>query len=422
MDLKPIPAFYCCYLLRSTVRHASLYVGSTPHPLRRLAQHNGLIKGGAIKTSRSTLRPWEMTCLVTGFPSHVAALQFEWAWQHTHLTRHIPVAQRLTEARTLVRVSPKTGRTRRRPTRPRMSLTDQLSNLNLLLTADTFVRWPLELRFFCEDVFAVWQRWTERVDEAARTTVPVVLDLLRPRERGEGGDPDGGSSSPLAPSKKQTRGLVGQGGIHGLDVGYRGLTAHVEKSKTLLESATPPACALCHTTLRRDEDLTGVCPHDKCHTVTHLTCLSHLFLASASEQDMVVPVRGNCPGCGRSTRWADVVKESSLRLRGSSEVEKLIKPARGKKSRVAKEVAMTPAGEESNRAILTVSSEVDMSDEAMSLDDEDDDDAMSMTSASSVDSRPSLSLAGPLASRSMGPQRLEAVVEDSEWDDAEVLD
>ena len=77
MDVKPIPALYVCYLLRST-RKEVLYIGSTPNPQRRLAQHNaGIAKGGAVRTSHESLHPWEVTCIVTGFPSNVAALQFE---------------------------------------------------------------------------------------------------------------------------------------------------------------------------------------------------------------------------------------------------------------------------------------------------------------------------------------------------------
>jgi structure-specific endonuclease subunit SLX1 len=75
---KPIPPLYTVYILRSTVRHASLYIGSTPHPPRRLRQHNGDAKGGAVRTSRSTLRPWEMVAIVSGFPGMIAALKFEW--------------------------------------------------------------------------------------------------------------------------------------------------------------------------------------------------------------------------------------------------------------------------------------------------------------------------------------------------------
>lgn len=74
---KPLPALYTVYVLRSTVRHASLYIGSTPNPPRRLKQHNGDVKGGAARTSRHTLRPWEMIVLVSGFPSMIAALKFE---------------------------------------------------------------------------------------------------------------------------------------------------------------------------------------------------------------------------------------------------------------------------------------------------------------------------------------------------------
>lgn len=80
VQCKPIPALYTVYILRSTVRHASLYIGSTPNPPRRLNQHNGLVRGGASRTSRPSLRPWEMVGLVSGFPSMTAALKFEHAF------------------------------------------------------------------------------------------------------------------------------------------------------------------------------------------------------------------------------------------------------------------------------------------------------------------------------------------------------
>lgn len=80
---KPIPALYVVYILRSTVRPTSLYIGSTPNPPRRLNQHNGKVKGGAARTARERLRPWEMVGVVSGFPSTIGALKFEYVRSRT---------------------------------------------------------------------------------------------------------------------------------------------------------------------------------------------------------------------------------------------------------------------------------------------------------------------------------------------------
>ncbi|CAL5079336.1 unnamed protein product [Urochloa decumbens] len=74
--------FFCCYLLRSLCPRSKsrTYIGFTVNPRRRIRQHNGEIASGASQTRRG--RPWEMVLCIYGFPSNVAALKFEWAWQH----------------------------------------------------------------------------------------------------------------------------------------------------------------------------------------------------------------------------------------------------------------------------------------------------------------------------------------------------
>jgi len=78
---------YYVYLLESS--NGSTYVGATIDLNRRLRQHNGIIKGGAKRTTGIVNKgeTWKRNCYVSGFPDWKSALQFEWRWKH--LTRKI---------------------------------------------------------------------------------------------------------------------------------------------------------------------------------------------------------------------------------------------------------------------------------------------------------------------------------------------
>jgi len=319
--LKPIPAFYCCYLLRSSVRHSSIYIGSTPNPSRRLAQHNGKSKGGAVRTSRLSLRPWEMVCVVTGFPSNIAALQFEWAWHNAHLTRHISSDDRISHATTKLRLDRKTGKTRKKVGRPRTSMTDKLSNLQLLLRAGYFGRWPLEVKFFNERVFQMWKLWTERAEEQIRPEIKVMLDLASaPDNNGEEE-----ISSAQRPAKKRKIDLIGRGGVEGVDPTYARFQAPLQKLKNLTEDQSFKAiCDVCDKGVRVEKDLFNICLTRNCNSLTHVSCLSKKFL-NEDGSDVLIPNTGTCPSCDAQLKWSELMCALSLRIRGQKECNKLLR-------------------------------------------------------------------------------------------------
>ncbi|KAK6411819.1 Slx4p interacting protein [Oleoguttula sp. CCFEE 5521] len=406
---KPIPAFYACYLLRSTIRHASLYVGSTPNPVRRLRQHNGESKGGAVKTSKDSLRPWEMTCLVTGFPSKIAALQFEWAWQHTHLTRHVSPNSRLARANPGgTRLSPKSGRLRKRPAKPRLCLTDRLANLHLLLRSSSFERWPLQVTFYAADVFKIWQRWLKQDparDGGIRKGIEVALREESAVEGGAEGVPSG---------------------IHALDVGYGALKSQLEVSKAILESMEPCRCAVCDADLPESGAGMLVCSHPGCTSTTHLTCLAGHFLTNGTEKAALLPTQGTCPACRGELHWVDMVKELSLRMRGEKEIDALYKVPRARKKKIVAGKAMVLPEEDDDEA----SEGDELPDEPILHENDDGRDAwFQLPDTSDVEEQDGSVMRSdpsPLHRRKAddvyaGASRSEPAVEDSDWDDADVL-
>jgi structure-specific endonuclease subunit SLX1 len=395
MEVKPIPAFYCCYLLRSTVRKASHYIGSTPHPSRRLGQHNGKVKGGASRTSRASLRPWEMTCIVAGFPSNIAALQFEWAWQNAHLTTHISTDQRISFATTITKTSARTGKTRRKPGRPSTSLLDKLANLHLLLRVPYFSQWPLELRFFNAEVHRSWESWCERVDEGLRPGIKVVLDLP-PKEEEE-------FSSAQRPAKRRRIDLIGKGGVEGIDPTYARFQDVLEKSSFLLDEGDGQRCNVCSRELHIGKDMIMMCSEDGCNGLSHLTCLpKHFHQQHEDMQQVRVPQSGQCPSCKATLHWAELARDLSLRSRGEKEVKKLLSKKKKSKTATAAEILESESEEDGEDGDMDAANVFDEGD----IDQNDD--------AASVTSLDSTAGTQAKAAASLKANRLEIVIEDSD--------
>ena len=351
------------------------------------------------------------------------------------MTKKIAHAQRITIAETGEKVSRKTGRKRKRPVRPRISLTEELSNLHLLLRVPGFVRWPLHVRFFCEDVYQKWHRWDQTVDGTLRSGTKIILDVAQGIETIEQGEAPGS----IQVKAKRKRDVLDKGDIQGLDIGYGDLKAHVEKSIVLLAEDGARSCAICARNLGVEKMLALVCPREACKAVFHLCCLAVKFLEDDSLGDPIIPTSGSCPECKAELQWIDLVKEMSLRARGEKEVAQLMKNPRERNAKVAKmsKIAAAAASSQAevNNSEDTNSTDADEDidkDPAVAADIEedplpddwqfqidDDDDIASVTSATSgfPDREDTVSPSKAFA----GAPILKVIIEDSEWDDVESL-
>ena len=69
---------WVCYIIEN---EKYTYVGVSNNAIKRLRAHNGEIKGGA-KYTTSKGSGWKHVCIITGFPTKIESMQFEWALKH----------------------------------------------------------------------------------------------------------------------------------------------------------------------------------------------------------------------------------------------------------------------------------------------------------------------------------------------------
>jgi structure-specific endonuclease subunit SLX1 len=142
----------------------------------------------------------------------------------------------------------------------------------------------------------------------------------------------------------------------------------------------------------------------------------------------LIPVKGHCPNCKAEIRWVDVVKELSLRIRGQKEVEKLLEEKRVRKGKAVIASQATNIDTEEDEDDDELENEVemlrggnfgrmgtDMSSTWHEIDNSDDSDMESIISNTSK-AKQATSYKGVQA---IG---LKTVIEDTDWEDAEIID
>ena len=267
-----------------------------------------------------------------------------------------------------------------------------------------------------------------------RGTISAILDLEQAINH---------SAEPVTQISSQVEGkqqpeISRKGGIGDIDASYMPLKSHLERSLVLLAEGETNQCAVCAEVIQPSTKTALVCPIEGCRTPSHVTCLSKMFLQEEEHGNHVVPLTGKCPRCKSSLQWIDLVREMSLRTRGAREIAQLMKKPRQRKTKstmskksAPKVVDVATVGNENEASSdfdiedcddvyhITIIDEPQL-DEACAHTKHDDDDATSVTSVDSVVSH--FSRHGSPTRLTKPAPRLGTVIEDTDWDSAEVLD
>lgn len=204
------------------------------------------------------------------------------------------------------------------PRRPRPSLASVVSNIHLLVRVPSFARWPLKLHFFSRDAHAAWVKWCATANEPMRRGFPVVTDF-GPAEQSSA--EDGSEAGPASPW-----------GIHALPLDYEPIKDYVAKGKDVFDFEREGSCVVCSEPMSPSEGIYALCTNSGCEGVGHLSCWSRHMLPVSEQEGSIIPVEGECPKCQGHVRWGDMMKELTIRLRGTKERDKLLGKKRRAKS------------------------------------------------------------------------------------------
>lgn len=181
-----------------------------------------------------------------------------------------------------------------------------MSNLHLLTSVPSFARWPLNIHFFASEAQKAWETWLKTSGKSSRAGLRLLTDFAPQVEEDSEGEAHG---------------------IHALPLDYTPLTEYVSKAQDVVTFEQEGDCVHCKEALVSAEGWQPMCPNEGCQAMGHIDCWSRRASTGNGAQD-IVPVMLQCPSCGGDIRWGDMMKEVTLRVRGESEVAKLLKKAK----------------------------------------------------------------------------------------------
>lgn len=214
-----------------------------------------------------------------------------------------------------------------------------------------------------------------------------------------------------------TDGIVG---IQALDVGYTSLKQHLRKSQELFGADAPTLqCCVCQSEVPSSGASTLVCSNDDCSAVSHLQCLATKFQSEIElSDDLVVRSTGRCPTCSSELQWVNLAKELSLRMRGEREIKEIFKTKRVRKGTATEAVQDHDADSSGEEDALPdiVPEEYDWPQ----IDDSSEEEV------APVGRRLTKGVPAPKRTPRKPSKQIrttcsEPVIEDSEWDEAEIL-
>jgi len=303
-----IDNFFGCYLLFSInpKYKGRTYIGFTVNPERRIKQHNrGRAKGGAWRTSGRG--PWEMVLVVHGFPSDIAALRFEWAWQNPHKSRRLKevvTAKRRKESAFQYRV------------RVMSSMLNQAPWKMLPLT----VRWlkqeysitlasspPLHMPIAYGQVTAKVKKHKAPDDDSEKLNTSIQSEKSSEDDIAIGSQ---SQNSEADDSEEECIPLLQRikNKANKTNLNDKCSTQPDRMNKQRTDGGSSLKCSICVCSLPLTSSLS--CLNPKCKACFHLVCLSRHFLKGHSDKHAILPVEGSCPICSTNLLWGDLIRES----------------------------------------------------------------------------------------------------------------